>query len=251
VKISSLIKIWIKKFSKKTLIIAFWLITWEAVSFFIGNHILLVGPLAVFLRLAEMTQTSNFWESIWISLSRIFIGFSLAFIIGIILASVCASAKLVKEFMRPILNVIKSIPVASFVVLAIFWVGSNNLSMFISFITVLPIVYFNCYKAIKETDEKLLEMAKVFRVPLYKKVRYIYFRETLPHLISAANTGFGFAWKSGIAAELIGITQGTIGFNLHTARVFLQTDYVFAWTFAIVIFSYIVEKAFLLLLRRF
>ena len=242
--------IFLDKFSK-SLIILFWLAIWEICSFLIGNRILLVGPIEVFIKLIQMIQTSNFWISTINSISRVILGFSLAFVVGIILASLCASIKFIKELILPILNVIKAIPVASFVVLAIFWVGNRNLSIFISFVTVLPIIYFNCYRAIKETDEKLLEMAKIFKVSFYKKIKYIYFKQTLPHLISAANAGFGFAWKSGIAAELIGITQNTIGFNLHTSRIFLQTDYVFAWTFWIVIFSYTIEKIFLLILRRF
>ncbi|MCL1935021.1 MAG: ABC transporter permease subunit [Defluviitaleaceae bacterium] len=239
------------KIYKNLIILSFWLGLWELLSFIISNSILLVGPLETFISLINLATTFNFWESIFNSLVRIIMGFSLALFFGIIIAIFCSMSKIFHMFVMPFFNVVKTIPVASFTILAIFWVGSDYLSVFISFITVLPIVYFNVYQGIINTDTNLLEMAKVLKAPKLKIIKHIYITSTIPYIVSAVNTGFGFAWKSGIAAELIGVATNTIGFNLHRARIFLQTADIFAWTFTIVICCYVIEKIFSKIFRSY
>ncbi|MDR2183912.1 MAG: ABC transporter permease subunit [Clostridiales bacterium] len=229
--------------------VLFWLAVWHVASEIIANSIIIVSPIAAFARLLELAAQGHFWQSVGASLFRIVLGFVLALVLGVAAAATSAS-KFLYTLTLPMFNILKSIPVASFIILAWMWMSSQNLSTFIAFVTVLPIVYFNTYEGIKTTDAKLLEMARVFRVGSYKIARDIYFPAVLPHVVSAASSGLGFAFKSGIAAEIIGLARGTIGFNLHTARIFLQTADVFAWTIAIVLLSYAMEKIFKLLMKK-
>ena len=211
------------------------------------SDIIIVSPGVTFLRLFELAQTHEFWRSIATSLGRIARGFGLALAAGIIFAVVSAASRIFHYLVRPAINAVNAIPIASFTVIALMAVRSESLSTFIAFVTVLPIVYFNTFKGIESTDPLLLEMANVFHVPRWKKIVYIYLKTLAPFVLSAANAGIGFAWKSGIAAELIGVVRGTIGANLHTARIFLQTADVFAWTIAIVLLSLVMERLFRLL----
>lgn len=234
---------------KNAAAIVFWLLIWEAASVLIDNPFVLVSPRVVFAALVRMAITAEFWQSIGFSIRRIFAGFLCALSLGVILAALSARFKLFQIFVLPAFNVIKSVPVASFTLLALMWLSAANLSTFISFVTVLPIVYFNTVKGIESTSPALLEMAYIFQVSAWKKIRHIYFQAALPYTLSAAGTGLGFAWKSGIAAELIGFSRGSIGASLGTARSFLLTAELFAWTITIVLLSYIMEKAFFLLLK--
>jgi len=235
---------------KYPLAVVFWLVLWHVASEIIANSIIIVSPLAAFARLFELALLGHFWQSIGASLLRIMTGFVLALVLGVVIAALTSKIKFLYMLTLPMFNVIKSIPVASFIILAWMWMSSQSLSTFIAFVTVLPIVYFNTYEGIKTTDIKLLEMARVFRVGRYKVARDIYFPAVAPHVVSAASSGLGFAFKSGIAAEIIGLARDTIGFNLHTARIFLQTGDVLAWTIAIVLLSYAMEKIFKLLLKK-
>ena len=117
---------------------------------------------------------------------------------------------------------------------------------------VLPIIFHSTFKGIKETDPLLLEMATVFRVPAWKRVLYIYVKSVAPYVVSAAITGVGFAWKSGIAAEMIAQVRNpaTVGYHIHRARTLLLTEDLFAWTIAIVGLSFLMEKGFLFIVRR-
>ncbi|MCL2217192.1 MAG: ABC transporter permease subunit [Defluviitaleaceae bacterium] len=231
-------------------IILFWLLVWEAANFFIESNLIIVSPRETFARLFALAQTADFWRSIGTSMGRIMYGFGLALGAGIIIAAVSARFKLFHQLMLPAINAINAIPIASFTILALMAMQARNLPVFVAFVTVLPIVFYNTHKGIVSTDPLLLEMADVFNVPPWKRIFYIYFKTVAPYVLSAANVGIGFAWKSGIAAELIGIVRGTIGANLHTARIFLQTADLFAWTIAIVLLSYLMEKLFMLVFNR-
>lgn len=60
----------------------------------------------------------------------------------------------------------------------------------------------------------------------------------------------GLCWKAGVAAEVIGIPDGSIGENLYNAKVYLNTPDLFAWTVVIVLISLVFEKLFLAAVDR-
>lgn len=111
-------------------------------------------------------------------------------------------------------------------------------------------VYLNTLSGLSAADEKLLEMAQVFRAGRIRVWRYIYVPALLPYLYSCFRTALGMAWKSGVAAELIGQPRHTIGGNLYEAKIFLDTPSLFAWTFTIIAASMLFERTVLFLLGR-
>jgi NitT/TauT family transport system permease protein len=145
---------------------------------------------------------------------------------------------------------IKSIPVASFVVIALIWLSSQNLSSLISFLMVLPIIYTNVLEGIRSVDKKMLEMADVFQMTTRKRMRFIWLPSLKPFLLSAMKISLGLAWKSGVAAELIGIPEGSVGEELYYSKLYLDTESLFAWTVVIVVVSVLFEKLFLLLTKK-
>jgi len=239
----------LKKLVVNLAILVFWLLVWEIANALIPSNLIIVSPRQAFARLFSLTQTWEFWRSIVTSMRRIMQGFGLALGVGVVVAMLSAKVKIFYMVILPAINVINAVPFASFAVLALFAMGTANLSIFVPFVMVLPIIFHNTYKGIVNTDPQLLEMAKVFRVPYWKKALHIYLKTVAPYILSAAQVGIGFAWKSGIAAELIGQVRGTIGGNLHIARIHLETADLFAWTITIVLLSYTMEKVFLLLFK--
>ena len=115
---------------------------------------------------------------------------------------------------------------------------------------VLPIVYAATLQGIRQTDRQLLEMAKVFRLSLARQIRAIYLPGAFPYFSSACSAALGLAWKSGIAAEVIGLPEGSLGEALYQAKIFLVTDEMFAWTLTVILASMAFEKLVMLVLRR-
>ena len=192
-----------------------WLALWQLGAMAIDQQIILVSPLRVLSRLWELIPTPDFWGSI-----------------------------------APAMLAIKSIPVASFIILALILFSSRNLAVPISFLIVLPVLYSNVLGGIRAADSQLMEMARVFRIPVGRSIRYVYLPQVMPYFLSACGSALGLCWKSGIAAEVIGMPEGSIGEQLQQAKVYLDTPDLFAWTLVIVLVSLAFERAFLALLRR-
>lgn len=229
--------------------VAVWIIVWQLGCMALDQEILLVSPVSVAARLFELVQQSSFWSSILFSVGRITLGFFIGFFFGLLLAFVSSRIRLIRELIQPVITVMKSVPVASFVILCLIWISSKNLSVFITFVMVFPIIYTNILEGILTTDKQLLEMAGIFNVTKRKRLRFIYLPHIMPFLRSACSVTLGMCWKAGIAAEVIGIPSGSIGEKLYEAKIYLSTPDLFAWTVVIIVISLIFEKLFLLVLN--
>jgi len=167
-----------------------------------------------------------------------------------LLAALACRFAWVEMLLWPYVSVIKSTPVASFIILCLIWLDAANLGIFISFLMVLPIVYTNVLRGLQATDPKMIEMADVFALGWLKRVRYIYLPQLESYITAACSVALGVAWKAGIAAEVIGIPEGSIGERLYEAKVYLATGDLFAWTLVIIFVSLLFEKLFLYALGR-
>ncbi|WP_243424973.1 ABC transporter permease [Anaerotignum lactatifermentans] len=228
--------------------VLFWLAVWQAASMWIGQEILLVSPAAALYRLFFLAREGSFWQSVAFSAVRILGGFFLALLAGILTGALAARYRNFRHLMAPLVMAMKSTPVASFVILALFWFSASGLSVFISFLIAFPLVYGNTWQSIVLTDQKLLEMGQVFHLSFWKKIRYLYFPQLYPNLQIASALGMGMCWKAGTAAEVIGVADGSIGERLYEAKAYLQMPDLFAWTITIIVVSIVLERLFLALL---
>ena len=227
----------------RLLAVAFWLVAWQLVAWVVDARIILVGPLEVLCRLVELVGTGEFWASVVTSLSRIGAGFIGGVASGVALAAAASRLPVVRALLAPVMGALKAVPVASFVILVLLWVSSSNLSVVIAWIMALPIVYTNVCEGIAQTDAGLLEMADVFGLTGLDRVRLVYLARVLPYFRAAVSLALGLSWKAGIAAEVIGLPDLTIGEHLYDAKVYLDTPSLFAWTVAIVAVSVVLTAA--------
>lgn len=234
----------------KILAAAIWVLVWQLASMWLKQEILLASPVSVIKRLIELITMADFWKSIGFSFGRIILGFTLALLLGTVLAALSYGFFAVEILIDPLITVIKATPVASFIILCLIWIPSRNLSVFISFLMVFPVVYTNLLEGIRQTDKQLLEMADSFGAGLEKKIKFVYLSQVMPYAATACRLGLGLCWKAGIAAEVIGIPTGSIGEKLYKAKVYLETPDLFAWTIVIIFVSMTFEKMFMFCLKK-
>ena len=226
------------------------LLVWQAAAMTLHQPLLLASPWQVAVRLTTIWREAGFFASILTSFSLIALGFLLGVIAGILLAIPAARFPWVRALLKPYVVAIKSVPVASFVILALLWLSSRRLSTFIAFLMVFPVIYANVLEGILATDKQLLQMAKLYRVPFGRQLVMIYLPQLKPFLLAATSAALGMAWKAGVAAEVIGLPSGTMGEKLYDAKVYLNTVDLFTWTVLIVLLSVVFEKIFLFGLSR-
>ena len=238
-----------KSYLQKAAAVLFWIAVWQFASIRIGKEVLLASPLRVCETLFFLIRQSDFWQTILSSFGRIAGGFLSATLIGVVMAVAASKYDLIRLLLGVPMHLIKAVPVASFIILVLLWAGSRTLSVVISFLMVVPVIYTNTLQGIRQTDKKMLEMANVFRFRWRHTVRMIYLPDVLPYFSGACSVGMGLAFKSGIAAEVIGLPTGSIGEKLYQAKIILSTGEVLAWTAVIVLVSLLFERAVNALLR--
>ena len=227
----------------------FWLALWQIASMRVNQEILVASPLTVIGRLTGLLRTSNFYLTVARSIGRIMGGYLLALIAGIVMAVLTFNSTFLHRLLSPMMSLIKASPVASFIILALIWLRAEGVVIFSVFLMVLPMVWMNVYQGIVHTDHQLLEMADLFQVSRSNVIRAIYVPSILPHFMSAVTTGLGFAWKSGVAAEVLGSPKGSIGEALGNAKIYLETPDLFAWTIVVIAMSILIEKVVVKLIK--
>lgn len=229
------------KIFKKAAILLFWLAVWQVLSLIIAHELLIPSPLSTLRALWGLAQTKEFYISVLFSLLRIIVGFALGVGAGFLCGILSAKSQLFKDVTAPAVQLIKAVPVASFIILAFFWFESTYLPIFIAFLMVLPIIWSTTETALLGLDKKYIEMGQVFRLSNAAIFFKIKLPLIFPSFISAALTALGFAWKSGIAAEVIAKPLNSLGSMLEMSKTHLEIAEVFALTAVVAILSLILE----------
>ncbi len=202
----------------------------------------MVSPVSTFVTLVRLMGTADFYQSVGNTFGRIALGFLMALFVGAALGVVSRFFRGARALLAPPMAAVKATPIASFVILMLIWVSARDLSVFISFLMALPLIYESTLSGLDGADVKLLEMADVFDLGAGRRARAIYAPAALPYLLAACRSAMGICWKAGVAAEVIGQPAKSIGDALYRAKLFLATDELFAWTAAVVLLSLAFEK---------
>ncbi len=238
------------RFLKKTGIALCYLAVWQLAAWAVGKALILPSPIDTARALFGLAVTGRFYATVGMTLLRVLAGFALGVVAGTLLGALSAFSKLLDELLSPLRTVLKTTPVTSFIILVLLYLTSALTPAFIAFLTVTPMVWANVRAGLMSTDPLLIEMADAFHVPKPRRLVKLYAPSALPDFIAACTTGLGFAWKSGVAAEVIANTELSIGRSLYESKLYVETPELFAWTAAVVLVSVLLEKLMLKLLGR-
>lgn len=240
----------IKKAALSLGVALFWLALWQAAAMSVNNPLILPTPLKTLLRLCELAAESEFWVFTALSLLRVFAGILTAIPASLILSAICSKSKIANSLFAPAVTLMKSTPVVSFILIAIFIIDREAIPSMITYMMVFPVLYENLREGISQTPKELLEMARVFGIPWILKLKRIYYPAVKPFFISAICTSIGLAVKAGIAAEVVAYIPDSIGKKLSDAKSYMEPADLLAWTAVIIILSLAIEKAVRVILKR-
>ncbi len=236
----------LKKCIKVIAPVVFWLGLWQLAAHLVDQELFIPYPLTVARTLWALAGRAAFWRAAGRTLLRILAGTLLGVAGGVAAGLLTFSLPLADALLSPALRVIRATPVASFIILVLLWVGSDQVPVVISALMVAPVVWESAVTGLKSPDPLLLEAAGAYRMGLPRRLRYIYLPAALPHLRAAVLTSIGLAWKSGVAAEVLAYPREAIGTQIYWSKLYLEIPSLFAWTIVVVALSWVFEK----LIRR-
>ncbi len=235
---------------RKVLFGVAWICVWAIVALCVNNQIFFAGPVETVKSFLNFFIIKEFYLAVAGSFLRIAIGFVAGYAVACLLAYCSFRWNWVEDLCAPLITLVKTVPVASFVVLLLIWWGSQPLSAIIGFLVVLPQMYISTLEGLKNADKQLLEMAAVYALPKRTSFYYIYREALAPFWSSSMKVSLGMCWKAGIAAELIGVPAGSIGENMYLTKVYIDVPGLFAWTIVVVLLSSCMEKTVLFLMKK-
>lgn len=226
----------------RVLAVAFWIAVWQGVSLAVGSEILVASPARTFGALLSLLREGAFYRAVLGSLMRICAGFALALALGIALGALSFVVGWVRALLHPVVSVVKATPVASFVILALIWISSKNLSIFISFLMVFPIMYENMLAGWKAPTPSYWKWGRYSTFRAWRAFGPSICPRPIHFCCRRRRLSLGMCWKSGIAAEVIGQPRQSIGAELNQAKLFFNTPDLFAWTVTIIVVSVVFER---------
>ena len=239
-----------RKYIRTTLIVLIWLVIWQILAVIVNNSILLSGPVDTVKALIDLGTQPSFYLSVGATTGKVLIGFLIGLVTGTLLSVLSYRFSLVKDFLSPFVSVVKSIPVVSFIIIALIWAGSSNVTVIVSSVIAFPIFYKNILEGLSVTDKKMLDMAKVFQMKTSKKIRYIYLPSLSSHIKSAVSLAIGMAFRGGITAEVVGQPLRSVGNGLYRAKINLATSEMLAWTLTAVLAAFIIERLISFIVKK-
>lgn len=226
------------------------LFLWEIIALKINNDIYLPTLGQVLENMKEIILTDRFIIDVITTISRCIISFLVALILALISGVFSYACNIVKNFLKPIISLTRSIPNMVLIVLSLIWFNKESAPYIVVFIMVFPVLYDCILGSIKNIDKNILEMADLYKIGLKNKIQKIYLPSIKFSLIPILSSTISLGFKIVIAGEVYSQPLYGIGAMIQSEKVNFNTTGIFAWIIIIIIISSMLNLMEKLLLRR-
>jgi NitT/TauT family transport system permease protein len=200
----------IRAASVLSLLAAWWLGAWLAAS-----PQMLPGPYRVVAFAWRELSDGALPLNIAITLARVIAAFAAAMLAGSVAGYLAGRSRRLDAVIDPWAVIALNLPVLVVVVLTYIWVGLNDVAAVLAVtIAKAPTVFVTIREGARALAPQLEELARVYRLPLARRLRRIEAPQLLPYLAAAARSGLSITWKIVLIVELLGRPNG-VGFALN------------------------------------
>lgn len=236
-------KAYIKHIPKKATIysILLLIVLWQGTAMLVKLPELFPSVTDLIAGLLKLFKDGDFYISLANTILRGLLGFIIALALSFLMAAIALHHDFWKYFFHPLLITIRSIPVISLVLIALLWLSPPGLPVFIAFFTMFPILYQNILSGLEHTDEKLIEMAVVFRKTTLQRFFTIYLPASSTLIFSGMATAMGFGWRAVIIGEVLATPLHGIGTGMKKAQAFIDMRELLAWTVVAILVSFVFD----------
>ncbi|UCE37646.1 MAG: ABC transporter permease [Thermoplasmata archaeon] len=178
-------------------------------------------------------------EHILASMVRILYGFIIAFILAVPLGLLMGWSKHVHNAGNPIVELIRPIPPIAWIPFAIVFFDEPFDTAFIVFLGIFFPVLINTIFGVKRIDPIIIDAAKTLGVTKRNMLQKVIFPAVIPTLMTGIRIGLGIGWMCIVAAEMVGVTGGGVGFYISAMADVGRYDDMFAGMIVIGILGFI------------
>jgi ABC-type nitrate/sulfonate/bicarbonate transport system permease component len=220
---------------------------WAAVSSTVQNAVFLPSPWRVALTLEALASAGDLWAHVSASLQRVAIGFFVGATAALSISLIIGLFRSVERAMEPMIELFRSIPPYALIPLAFlaFGIHEGGKVFLLAYATFFPVLV-SAAGAISNVPPRLAEAAYTLGASHLFVVFRVIVPSALPQIAVGLRLGFGAAWISLIAAEMLGSSRG-LGFMIADAREILNTPVVVAGMLLIGLIGYVSNRLFLLI----
>ena len=226
------------------------LLIWWIGSSIIGSTLLLPSPPDTFRALIQIFGMPSFASDIAATALRVAYAFILSFVLGAAAGAASGFSGVLRAMLSPAMAALRTVPFISLSVLSLVWFKSGAVPVFVAFLMAFPLVAAIVSEGVSSVDDLLIELSRAYKVPKARMLRSLYAPSLAPYLLSAAAQAMGVSWKIVVSAEVLSLPRAGIGARMDTARAFLDTPGLFAWTLLLVLIGFGTDLLLAGLLRR-
>jgi len=219
------------------------ILVWWCAAIIVGKSVKIPSPIETFKALIVIIGHEKFLMQIGYTLRRTLIGFSIAFASGVILGVLSGLFQPVYYLLRPLVLAQRSVPTMAVILLALIWLTREIAPILVGVIVIFPMIYSAVVDGIRQMDQQLLEMAKVYHLSAKKKLRHLYLPSIASSLRAVAAAAISLNLKLSIAAEVLSQADPAIGSEMFMEKIALNTAGVLAWAIIAIALGWLLESA--------
>jgi NitT/TauT family transport system permease protein len=195
-----------------TLLLGWQVAAWSLPSF------LLPEPIRVLGQIPQAASSGAFWETLFTSLGRLFTALAAAAALGVGMLFLGAAFPPLRSYFRALMALMQSVPPIAWFPLLLLWFGFGGLPVVIVVtLTALFPLALAGMNSLDQVEPRWLELARVLGAGRWQVVRRVYLPAAIPALLSGLEIGFGNAWRSLIAVEMLAGAARGLGGNIQLA----------------------------------
>jgi NitT/TauT family transport system permease protein len=213
--------------------VALLLVAWLAASHLVGPR-LLPAPQTVALAIVDEARSGALAFNLGVTLLRVLASFTIAMAFGTVIGLVMGRMSAIDRLVDPWLVVLLNLPALVIIVLAYIWAGLTEIAALIAVaLNKLPIAIVIVREGARALDPSLDEMATVFRMSAWTRLRHVTVPQLAPYLAAATRSGLSLVWKIVLIVELLGRPNG-VGFEIGVAFQLFDVTRILAYALTFV-----------------
>ena len=229
--------------------IAILLAAWYAGAHIAGER-MLPDPYVVALAIADEMRSGALFFNLGVTLLRVAVSFAIAMALGSAMGLAMGRYRIADRLGDPWLIVLLNLPALVIIVLAYVWAGLTETAAIAAVaLNKLPIATVTVREGARSLDRGLDDMAQVFRMSPWVRMRHVVLPQLAPYLAAAARSGLSLVWKIVLIVELLGRPNG-VGFEIGVAFQLFDVTKILAYALAFVAVMLIIETVLVQPLER-